>query len=390
MAIHSTENRVRFAIRVFCISTDTAVPVDLVRPRIVPDLAGSLGFFDGRPVAKEPWKIDGEKDLRELQKLMTALDRQLPVVLLFQKNNRSEIADLAEALFKKKDPHQSMQAFAHVVLLPAGTELSWLDVRDHDDCEVRICFSGPREHVFTLRHDPAEEIDATAVLIKEELMIHAATRRSDWGGCKFYTEMRTRQAERKRREIESKVMDDTVQHYELMKDLEAYKEQIESLEKERDEYFRWGEENEVKAAEFKRLLDKKKQDYYVLSMRLEKTDQTPEAENSVPVPETTRISRRALDMLRNTFGDSQAAIRRLISKVGEESWRKRHADPWYQTDLIVFKQAKTAERIAGFLADGVFHVSHVFGDHDEYEHKLKGCKIKDVEHHEYVPWDDVL
>ncbi len=390
MAIHSTASRVRFAIRVFCISTDAAVPVDLVRPRIVPNLAESLGFIDGRPVAKEPWKIEGEKELRELQNLMTSLDRQLPVVLLFQKNDRSEIADLAEALFEKTDTHQSMQAFAHVVLLPAATELPWLDVRDHEDCEIRICFSAPREHVFTLRYDPAEGIDGTAVLIKEELMIHAATRRSNWGDCKFYTEMRTRQAERKRREIESKAEDDTVQHYELMKDLEACKEEIESLKKERDECYRWVEENELKAADFKQKLDKKKQEYYVLFQRLEKADITPQAELADAIPETTRISKQALSMLRNTFGDSQAALRRLISRVGEESWRKKHVDPWHETDLIVFKQVNTAERIAGFLADGVFHVSHVFGNHEEYEHKLKGCKIKDVENHEYVPWDDVL
>ena len=80
------------------------------------------------------------------------------------------------------------------------------------------------------------------------------------------------------------------------------------------------------------------------------------------------------------------ALKRLISKVSSPLWRNNHSESWHSTDLIVIKQPRTAERLAGFVKNNTFHVTHAFRSHDEYETKLGGCSVKDYANGKFVRW----
>jgi chromosome segregation ATPase len=54
----------------------------------------------------------------------------------------------------------------------------------------------------------------------------------------------------------------------------------------------------------------------------------------------------------------------------------------------VLKQINTAERVAGFLKDGRFHVTHVFASHDDYEHKLGNYSKKDFINNVFIEWEE--
>lgn len=386
MSIHRATDRIRFSLRVFCISTNPNDSVEIIRPRIVPDLAEQIGFVDGRVVENGPWHVSGEHAAEELQRLLANPDRQLPVVLLLNDNRHTGIPAVAEGLFTKTDTHQSMQAFAHVVLLSPDLDLPWYGVKDHDRCEIRICYPLPREHVLTLRCD--ERIEETVVSIKEELMTHIATKKMDWGGGLFFNSMRSRLAELRRKAIESEVVElETVQFYEYMKEQEErHREEIDSLKNDLEESYRWIEEKENKAAEFQRKLDQKKQEYYVLYWRLKTIEEKTGTEGLSDLTPTVLVSKTAMKMLEQVRGEAKQALKRLISRVGNPVWRQIHFHSFSQTGLSVIKPGNTAERIAGFLKGDVFHVTHVYGRHEDYQEDLKGRSIKDWESVEYVAW----
>jgi len=78
------------------------------------------------------------------------------------------------------------------------------------------------------------------------------------------------------------------------------------------------------------------------------------------------------------------ALNRLVAKVSSPLWRNQHSESWRSSDLMVIKQNRTAERLAGFIKDNTFHVTHAFRTHEEYEEKLAGCAIKDYSHKTFV------
>jgi len=80
------------------------------------------------------------------------------------------------------------------------------------------------------------------------------------------------------------------------------------------------------------------------------------------------------------------ALKRLISKVSSPLWRNNHSESWHTSNLIVIKQSRTAERLAGFIKNDTFHVTHAFRTHDEYEAKLKGCSAEDYYKLSFVEW----
>ncbi len=391
ISIYRTEKRLRFSLRVFCVLLNADDPAGIVRPRLVPDLADALGLIDGRLIEKHAWSIDGENDVRALEELLLDEKRQLPVVLLLADDRTSITPEISQRLFVKEKSRQSMQAFAHVAVLPRMLDFPWGGVRDDDRCEVRICFPSPRTHVLTLRYDESEGVDAIVASIKEELMIHATTKKMDWGGCQFYNTLRSRKAERRRKEIMSEAVEtETVRFYEYMKEQESrHREEVDSLRKELEESYRWVEENENKAALFEQQLDRKKQEYYVLYWRLKAIEEKSGTLEIFDVPEKVFVSKTVLKSLERIRGEAKEAIKRLISRVGDPAWRQIHHHAFSSTDLLVFKPGNTPERIAGFLKEDVFHVTHVYDHHETYEKDLQGRAAKDWENVEYVAWREV-
>jgi len=80
------------------------------------------------------------------------------------------------------------------------------------------------------------------------------------------------------------------------------------------------------------------------------------------------------------------ALRRLLSKVSSPLWRNNHSENWRTSDLIVIKQNRTAERLAGFVKNNTFHITHAFRTHEEYEAKLPGCSVKDYVNECFTEW----
>ena len=83
------------------------------------------------------------------------------------------------------------------------------------------------------------------------------------------------------------------------------------------------------------------------------------------------------------------ALKRLINKVSSPLWRNNHSEHWYTSDLTVIKQKKTAERLAGFVKNNTFYVTHAFRTHKEYEQNIKGCSTKDYEDQNFSEWQNI-
>lgn len=98
------------------------------------------------------------------------------------------------------------------------------------------------------------------------------------------------------------------------------------------------------------------------------------------------VLKKILDEIQNDNSLQGLALKRLISKVSSPLWRNNHSENWYTTDLIIIKQPRTAERLAGFVKNNTFHVTHAFRNHDEYETKLVGCSVKDYANDNFVKW----
>ncbi|MGK0290452.1 MAG: putative CRISPR-associated protein (TIGR02619 family) [bacterium] len=99
------------------------------------------------------------------------------------------------------------------------------------------------------------------------------------------------------------------------------------------------------------------------------------------------VSKQVNESLKKNKGLQSIAIKRLITNSKNPLWRSIHIHRWETTDLLIMKQAKTAERIAGFLKNEKFHVTHIFSDHLEYERTLGKFSKKDFKDTEFVRWE---
>lgn len=100
------------------------------------------------------------------------------------------------------------------------------------------------------------------------------------------------------------------------------------------------------------------------------------------------VSEEVLDKLKKIRGVSGDALKRLIANSANSLWRGSHVEHWVTTDLLVLKQPATAQRIAGFVRDGAFHVTNIFDDHDDYERTLHRYSKKDFADTRFIAWKD--
>jgi putative CRISPR-associated protein (TIGR02619 family) len=100
------------------------------------------------------------------------------------------------------------------------------------------------------------------------------------------------------------------------------------------------------------------------------------------------VSSAAMRDLNNIKGVSAIVLKRLVTNSSNPLWRGSHIEHWSTTDLLVIKQPRTAERIAGFIKDGRFYVTHAFSDHNEYERTLVKFSKKDFDKAEFIPWTE--
>lgn len=102
--------------------------------------------------------------------------------------------------------------------------------------------------------------------------------------------------------------------------------------------------------------------------------------------ESVMISESALEALENVEGKSTIVINRLLKNTANPLWRTRHIKTWPTTDLLIIKQTRTAERVAGFIKGDLFYVTHIFQNHNDYERILSNYTIKDFDHSEFEQW----
>jgi len=100
------------------------------------------------------------------------------------------------------------------------------------------------------------------------------------------------------------------------------------------------------------------------------------------------IAQSAEDELKKIEGIPSLMVRRLIRNSVNPIWREKHIENWQHTDLLVLKQPKTAERIAGFLRNGKFCITHVFASHDDYIRILRNYSKKDFDNVAFFEWEE--
>jgi hypothetical protein len=72
------------------------------------------------------------------------------------------------------------------------------------------------------------------------------------------------------------------------------------------------------------------------------------------------IAKPALDILSKVTGESSLVIKRLIKNSVNPLWRQQHYHTCNTSDLLVLKQGRTSERVAGYICDNKFYITNIF------------------------------
>jgi len=103
------------------------------------------------------------------------------------------------------------------------------------------------------------------------------------------------------------------------------------------------------------------------------------------------ISPKAQERLNALEGEKRTILERLIAHTSNPLWREHKIHRWTNNPkILIIKDTNTAERLAGFIKKGHFHVALVFGDHNDYERELAHWTINDLRGWEYLPWEPTV
>jgi len=100
------------------------------------------------------------------------------------------------------------------------------------------------------------------------------------------------------------------------------------------------------------------------------------------------IAPSAVDTLEKIDGASALMVRRIIKNSVDSLWRSQKYHSFSNTDLIVLKPGRVGPRIAGFFRNKKFHITHVFGSHDDYERTLGKSSKKDFDKVDFIEWEE--
>ncbi len=101
---------------------------------------------------------------------------------------------------------------------------------------------------------------------------------------------------------------------------------------------------------------------------------------------TLLVSPLAKRQLEEAEGQVREMLHALADKAREPLWLSVNRHTFHGTDLLVFKQGRTRCRLAGFFHAHQFHLTHAFGDHDDYEQILRGTKRTQFNPADFVAW----
>ncbi|MDR1611263.1 MAG: putative CRISPR-associated protein [Planctomycetota bacterium] len=98
------------------------------------------------------------------------------------------------------------------------------------------------------------------------------------------------------------------------------------------------------------------------------------------------ITPGALESIASAGPRQSLNLKRLVDLSASPMWRNQHIEHWHNTDLLVIRRSNTAERLAGFIKDDVFHVALAFASHQEYERELSKHNRAEFKNAAFVEW----
>jgi putative CRISPR-associated protein (TIGR02619 family) len=101
-----------------------------------------------------------------------------------------------------------------------------------------------------------------------------------------------------------------------------------------------------------------------------------------------KISKNVQKTLDSLNGEKEVIIRRLISNSSNPLWRQQNHHSWKGSDFFIIKQGNTAERLAGFVRNGIYYVALAFANHDEYEKELGKYKESDFDITDFIDYSE--
>ena len=205
---------IRVAVRVLCASLPfTQAPIVLTRPRVVLDLANSVGLCDVRPVVSTPWRLEQEDDLTEFHDFLVNPDRTLPVFMLTEPDAYRLGVNVRKFLLDETYLARKLQGVGQVVVMPRDLNPVWTMMVDRTwsafrgavrTYRPRLNFveDAPTRHPLALadrilafeRNGRIAEDAFTSFLIGQAFDF-AATNATDCSPCLLYPDALQRNAE---------------------------------------------------------------------------------------------------------------------------------------------------------------------------------------------------
>lgn len=379
IALHWNANQVQFAMRVFVTVTSDVEPVKSVRPRLIYDLATEIGFFDDAFLIQLKENIvESYADLERLHETLTLRIHHLPIILIDESLKETLSSLLLETQYSLH--RQSVLGFAYVVLLPkhfhskfaelhkcefaAGSVQIYYPIETEEENNSSVYFA---DAVNTWHWDGQYGILAFALFLKDKLSEFVAERPMDWKDCSFEPKLRLRLNEIKKGQ--------------LLQGKE-YQELFENAEKDIARYKKELEERKVEISQLK-------SDRFDLRQKLEHQYHPPQ-QFADTKEVTVKISKQAKKKLESIYGEARKTLLEMIEKCNDSEYRKRKKHPLNTTDLTIIKRgANTEERLAGYTDNGVFYITLVFDNHEDYEQAVRKYNVKDFRNTEFADTDEL-
>lgn len=254
LALRKRGSGIGFGVRVQCSSLPYSQDeINLIRPRVVKDIAYKMGLRQIRPLTPSAWQLESKADLDDLYDLLINPDRQMPVIMLTQPDaRRLGQMSMAEYLLDAEGLARTLIGYAHVVKMPRHLGFDWTErvgkVWSAFLGAVRTYRSGldfdrdtPRMHPLTLagnilfwRTDGEQGERAFENFLIQQTSQSAASRVTAWQDLLFHADARTlaasRLAESLREKLRSGRASDQERIQSLEQALDAEKARAEAIQ----------------------------------------------------------------------------------------------------------------------------------------------------------------
>lgn len=242
-AFRRREESIRFGMRVVCSSQSYCkAPIQFTRPKLILDLASTVGLSDVRSLDGLPWHVE-EDQVDSLRELLESPRRMLPVIVLSPLSLSDERYSLDAVSLSK-----SLQGLAHVACLRWNTGVKWSGLVSKAWSVYRGAIrtyrpgmsfeeDSPYNHPLYVKErienwssseldSSLRGVDAFKVHLKNQCFADGAFRHMSWGDLLFSDYAKARKAERDR----SLAREDGEWRELFQSEIEALKSKITALE----------------------------------------------------------------------------------------------------------------------------------------------------------------